>query len=101
MFTIHVIPPAEMRYVTVGDWQHVNGTLIVTVADTGRVLTYKRFPSIRPFTTFDRLIAFESTADSVYHGMTAERIPLFVRQHLVEGKLVEEWVFARNPLPNP
>ena len=36
-----------------------------------------------------------------YHGMTAERIPLFVQQHLVEGKPVEEWVFAKNPLPNP
>ena len=36
-----------------------------------------------------------------YHGMTAERIPLFVRQHLVEGQPVEEWVFANNPLPNP
>ncbi len=33
-----------------------------------------------------------------YHGMTAERIPRFVQQHLVEGKPVEEWVFARNPL---
>ena len=36
-----------------------------------------------------------------YHGMTAERIPLFVQQHLVEGKPVEEWIFAKNPLPNP
>lgn len=34
-----------------------------------------------------------------YHGMTAERIPRFVRQHLVEGNPVREWVFARNPLP--
>jgi (2Fe-2S) ferredoxin len=33
-----------------------------------------------------------------YHGMTAERIPLFVQQHLVEGRPVEEWIFARNPL---
>ncbi len=33
-----------------------------------------------------------------YAGMTAERIPLFVRQHLVEGKPVAECVFARNPL---
>ena len=33
-----------------------------------------------------------------YHGMTAERIPQFVRQHLIEGKPVEEWIFARNPL---
>jgi (2Fe-2S) ferredoxin len=33
-----------------------------------------------------------------YSGMTAERIPHFVRQHLVEGRPVEEWVFARGPL---
>jgi (2Fe-2S) ferredoxin len=36
-----------------------------------------------------------------YHGMTADRIPQFVQQHLVEGRPVEEWVFARNPLPGP
>jgi (2Fe-2S) ferredoxin len=35
-----------------------------------------------------------------YQGMTADRIPLFVQQHLIEGKPVEEWVFAENALPN-
>jgi (2Fe-2S) ferredoxin len=34
-----------------------------------------------------------------YSGMAAERIPEFVQRHLVEGKPVEGWVFARNPLP--
>jgi len=34
-----------------------------------------------------------------YHGMTADRIPRFVLQHLVEGCPVEEWIFARNELP--
>ena len=34
-----------------------------------------------------------------YHGMTADKIPAFVQQHLVEGRPVEEWIFARNPLP--
>ena len=33
-----------------------------------------------------------------YHGMSADRIPHFVRQHLIEGKPIEEWIFARNPL---
>jgi (2Fe-2S) ferredoxin len=33
-----------------------------------------------------------------YHGMTAERIPRFVQEHLVEGKPIEEWLFARNPI---
>ena len=34
-----------------------------------------------------------------YTGMTADRIPRFVQEHLVEGKPIEEWIFARNPLP--
>jgi (2Fe-2S) ferredoxin len=34
-----------------------------------------------------------------YHGMTADRIPRFVQEHLVEGQPVREWVFADNPLP--
>lgn len=35
-----------------------------------------------------------------YAGMTAERIKRFVQEHLVEGKPIEEWIFARNPLPS-
>ena len=34
-----------------------------------------------------------------YSGMTPDRIPEFVQTHLVGGQPVEEWVFARNPLP--
>jgi (2Fe-2S) ferredoxin len=33
-----------------------------------------------------------------YHGMSAERIPQFVREHLIENKPIEEWIFARNAL---
>ena len=33
-----------------------------------------------------------------YHGMTADRIPRFVQEHLVEDRPVEEWIFACNPL---
>lgn len=35
-----------------------------------------------------------------YAGMTKERIPRFVQEHLIEGKPIEEWIFARNALPN-
>jgi (2Fe-2S) ferredoxin len=35
-----------------------------------------------------------------YAGMTKERIPRFVQEHLVEGRPIEEWIFARNALPN-
>ena len=33
-----------------------------------------------------------------YSGMTPERIPEFVQRHLAEGRAVDDWVFARNPL---
>ena len=33
-----------------------------------------------------------------YANMTAERIPRLVRDHLVGGAPIEEWIFARNPL---
>jgi (2Fe-2S) ferredoxin len=33
-----------------------------------------------------------------YHGMSAERIPRFVQEHLVESRPIDEWIFARNPL---
>jgi (2Fe-2S) ferredoxin len=36
-----------------------------------------------------------------YHGMTAERIPHFVQQHLVNGQSVQEWIFAQNALGSP
>lgn len=35
-----------------------------------------------------------------YAGMTPDRIPRFVQEHLVDGKPIEEWIFARNALPN-
>ncbi len=34
-----------------------------------------------------------------YRNMTAERIPQLVAEHLQQGQPIEEWVFARNPLP--
>ncbi|MBY0456536.1 MAG: hypothetical protein K2V38_04310 [Gemmataceae bacterium] len=35
-----------------------------------------------------------------YGGMTADRIPRLVQEHLIDGKPIEEWIFARNPLPS-
>ncbi len=33
-----------------------------------------------------------------YNGMTADRIPRFVQEHLIDGKPIVEWIFAGNPL---
>lgn len=35
-----------------------------------------------------------------YAGLTAERIPRFVQEHLIDGRPIEDWIFTRNPLPN-
>jgi (2Fe-2S) ferredoxin len=35
-----------------------------------------------------------------YHGMTEDRIERFVLEQIVQGKPIQEWIFARNPLPN-
>jgi (2Fe-2S) ferredoxin len=35
-----------------------------------------------------------------YCGMTADRVPRFVQEHLIDGHPIEDWIFARNPLPN-
>jgi (2Fe-2S) ferredoxin len=32
--------------------------------------------------------------------MGEERIDRFVEEQLVQGKPIDEWIFARNPLPN-
>lgn len=36
-----------------------------------------------------------------YRDMTPDRIERFVAEHLIAGQPIEEWIFARNPLPNP
>lgn len=36
-----------------------------------------------------------------YQGMTEDRIERFVEEQIVQGKAIDEWIFARNPLPNP
>ena len=33
-----------------------------------------------------------------YHDMSADKIPQFVQQHLVQGQPIREWIFADNPL---
>jgi (2Fe-2S) ferredoxin len=35
-----------------------------------------------------------------YAGVTADRVPRLVQEHLIDGNPIEEWIFARNPLPN-
>ncbi len=38
----------------------------------GGTLAVQQFPTVRPFTNFNRIIRFESTAESTYNGLTVE-----------------------------
>jgi outer membrane receptor protein involved in Fe transport len=38
----------------------------------GGSVTIQQFPTVRPFTSFARILRFESTAESTYNGLTAE-----------------------------
>src|SRR4030095_16376282 len=46
-------------------------TATIPIANEGTVLSYQRITG-RLFTNFARTIAFESTAKSIYHGLTLE-----------------------------
>ena len=48
----------------------------------GATLTVQRFPSVRPFANFDRIVRYESTADSRYNGMTLELRRQIGRAHV-------------------
>jgi (2Fe-2S) ferredoxin len=34
-----------------------------------------------------------------YCGMTADRIESFIERQIMHGEAIDEWIFARNPLP--
>jgi hypothetical protein len=44
----------------------------IPIANTDTVLTYLRFNPPHPITGFDRIFLFESSASSIYHGLTVE-----------------------------
>ena len=48
------------------------GSRTFTVASSGTTAAYPFFGADRPFANFQRVIAFESTAESRYNGITAE-----------------------------
>jgi hypothetical protein len=48
------------------------GQQTLTIADTGEAVSYQLFGVERQFSNFDRVIAFESSAESVYNGVTLD-----------------------------
>jgi len=55
------------------------GTRTYTIAESGAAVSYPFFASDRPFSAFTRVMAFESTAESRYHGLSADLHRRFAR----------------------
>ncbi|MBI1738119.1 MAG: TonB-dependent receptor [Acidobacteria bacterium] len=53
----------------------------IPIAGTTSVLTYQKFSSTRPLTSFARIAQFESTANSLYNGMTVQLTKRFSKNY--------------------
>lgn len=69
---------ASYLFVAGRNLQRSNDFNVGTPVDTpipiqgGGSVTVRRYPSTRPFTSFDRIVRYESTAESTYNGATVE-----------------------------
>jgi hypothetical protein len=53
----------------------------IPVANSTTVLTFPKFSSTRPLATFARIAQFESTANSLYHGITVQLTKRFSKNY--------------------
>jgi hypothetical protein len=71
----------------------------------GNVLTYRRYPNERRFSNFNRVISFESTANSVYHGLALTLNKRYSRNLMMMtsytfGKVIDDVPDATAVVPN-
>lgn len=52
----------------------------IGIAGTSTILTYQMFTLPRPIEGFDRILTFESSANSIYHGLAAQASKRFSHQ---------------------
>jgi hypothetical protein len=57
----------------------------IGIANTSTVLTYQRYSSTRPIAGFSRIEQFESTANSIYHGLTVQLTKRFSQHYQLLG----------------
>jgi hypothetical protein len=80
-------------------WRDINleapATASIGVADTATVMTYERFPVMRPIAGFSRILALEGAGSSSYHGMFVELNKRFSRNFQFQaaytlGKVIDD-----------
>lgn len=71
----------------------------IAVAGTSTVLTYQRFPSVRPISGFDRILLMESSASSIYHALALQADRRFSHNFQFIGSYTFSKVIDDNPEP--
>lgn len=83
----------QIRDVNLGNT--VPGT--IAVADSNRLLTYRRFQEPRPIPGFDRILVFNSDANSIYHGLVIQVNRRFSRNFQALASYTLSKVVDNNP----
>lgn len=78
-------------------WEKLKGTLKEAGLTAGPHACYRtKVGCLRVCCAGPTLVVYPE--GTWYHGMTADRIPRLVQEHLAGGKPIREWIFADNPL---
>ena len=70
----------------------------ISVVGTGQIITYRKYPPTRPITAFARISQFESSANSIYHGMFAQLNKRMSRNF--QGSVSYTWSHVIDDLPD-
>jgi hypothetical protein len=60
-------------------------------------LTYAAYSPVRPIAGFDRLLVFQSTGESIYHGLALQLNKSFSRNFALLGSYTLSKVIDNNP----
>lgn len=69
----------------------------IGIAGTTTILSYERFPLLRPIVGFDRILVFESDANSIYHGLAVQATKRFSHNFQFLGSYTFGKVIDDNP----
>lgn len=79
----------------------VSAPTAIGVAQTTTLLRFRRFTGPRPVVGFDRILLFESSANSVYHAMAIQVNKRFANNFQFLGSYTFSKVIDDNPDPAP
>ncbi len=71
----------------------------IGIAGTGTILTFQKFTHPRPIAGFDRILVFESNANSIYHGLAVQMSKRFAHNFQFRASYTLSKVIDDAPTP--